>query len=268
MEDDEVQQSMVQQAPIESGDPGVAPQAVIGVIVVAVFTSMLLGRLGRSNLASGLRRWLPLLYTTLWGATLIALTVMYARGLSQMAFAGVFVLFLLGAFASVGWLRSVMAGVAISIEGRIHLGDSIRIGSTSGEVIGFGVRSLRLRAVDGSIHEIPNEKLVVESVTNLSGDGGDSATEFVIAVPAGVDPDRAVQVARDVAILTPLASPRHQPEVFLESGPHLHQFEIRVRGYAFDAAYQDHFRSDVVARIQSEFNGARTPDEVLLPNSV
>jgi len=264
MEDEEIQQSTVAQTDESpTAEPGVASQGVIGVLMLAVLASMLLGRLGRSNLIGGLRRWLPVLYTALWGVTLLGLTVMYARGLSQTAFLGVFVLFLLGAVSSVGWLRSVMAGVAISIEGRINLGDSIRSGDLAGEVIAFGVRSIRLRAVDGSIHEIPNETLVAQPVTNLSGDGGDSATEFVIGVPDGVDPDRAVQVARDVAILTPLASPRHRPEVFLESGPAMQRFEIRVRGYAFDAAFQDHFRSDVVARLQSEFKTNTTSEEVV-----
>jgi hypothetical protein len=31
------------------------------------------------------------------------------------------------------------------------------------------------------------------------------------------------------------------------------RYEVRVRGYAFDAAYQDHYRSDVVSRIQAAF---------------
>lgn len=262
MEDEDVQQSTVEE-PVTSVATGVSPQGVIGLLAFALLASIVLRRLGRSNLASGLRRWLPVLYTALWGGALLSITVMYARGLSQTAFAGVLVLFLLTALASIGWLRSVMAGVAISLEGRINLGDSIRIGGLSGEVMTFGVRSLTLRAVDGSLHEIPNEKLVVESVTNLSGDGGDSATEFVIPVPPNVDPEHAVQVARDVAILTPLASPRHQPEVFLESGAAVQQYEIRVRGYAFDAAYQDHFRSDVVARLQSEFSTQATSEEVV-----
>lgn len=259
MEDEEIQQSAMSQVaePVNPSTPpaaGVAPQAVIFIVLTAVGISLMLSRLARSSFAGDLRRWLPVLYALLWGATLLSLTAIYARGLDNTAFVAVFIVFVVVALSSVGWLRSVMSGVAISLEGRIRIGDTIRIDQTSGEVVGFGVRSLRLRAVDGSIHEIPNEKIVTESVTNLSGTGGDTATELMIPVPPEINPETAVQIARSVAILTPLASPRHQPEVFLEAGgPHGRQFEIRVRGFAFDAAYQDHFRSDVVARIQHEF---------------
>lgn len=232
---------------------GAHARGVIGVVGVAVIVTLLVRRVGRSNLAGDLRRWLPLLYSSVWGIAVLNITLIYARGLSSSWFLAIWLLFVFVGLASVGWLRSVMSGVAITLEGRIKLGDSVRVNDISGEVIEFGVRALRLRAVDGSIHEIPNEKLVTESVTNLSGDGGDSAAELLISIPAGIEPDRALEIARRVAILTPLASPRHRPEVFLESSGIDGRFELRIRGYAFDAAYQDHFKSDVVSRIQSDF---------------
>lgn len=238
---------------------GVHAQGVVAVILAAAAVSLLVRRVGRSRLLGNLRRWLPLFYTSIWALAIVGVTLIYARGLSNTWLLATWLLFLIVVLASVGWLRSVMSGVAISIEGRIKLGDSIRVENVAGEVIGFGVRSMRLRAVDGSIHEIPNDKIVTEVVANLSGDRGDSACELVIAIPDGIDPDAAVDVARRIAILTPLASPRHRPEVFLEARGHEEQrYELRIRGYAFDAAYQDHFRSDVVSRIQSEFSNQAT----------
>lgn len=258
MEDEDGQQSTATTV-AEVGDPngqlsGAHAQGVLATLVVAVLVTLLVRRVARSNSVGDLRRWLPLLYTSVWGVAVIVVTLIYAQGMSNTWFLAIWLVFLVIVFASFGWLRSVMSGVAISLEGRIKLGDSIRINAISGEVIAFGVRALRLRAVDGSVHDIPNERLVTEPVTNLSGDGGDSAAELVIPVPHGINPDIAVEIARRVAILTPLASPRHRPEVFLESsGNDGQRFEVRVRGYAFDAAYQDHFKSDVVSRIQGEF---------------
>ena len=259
MEEDEQLQSTAivsdqptaQEAPATSG---VHAQGVIGVLIAVAVVTLIVRRISRANLAGNLRRWLPVVYTGVWGVAVLAVTLIYARGLSSTWFLAIWLVFLGVAFASVGWLRSVVSGVAISMEGRIKLGDSIRVNSATGEVIGFGVRAMRLRAADGSIHEIPNEKLVTESVTNLSGDGGDAAAELVVPIPAGVDAQAALEIARRIAILTPLASPRHRPEVFLEAGGVDGQrFDIRVRGFAFDAAYRDHFRSDVVSRIQAEF---------------
>lgn len=239
-------------------------EGVFVIVTVAALASLAIRRVGRSRLARNLQRWLGVMYTAVWGAAVLGITLMYVRGLSDNWILATWLLFLGVALASVGWLRSVMSGVAISLEGRLHIGDSVRIGDLSGEVVAFGVRSLRLRAVDGSFHEIPNEKLVTEPVTNLSGEGGDSACELLVPVPDGINADLAVQIARRVAILSPLASPRHRPEVFLESQNLDGRVEIRVRGYAFDAAYQDHFRSDVVARLQAAFRQHLQPQSTRL----
>ena len=255
MEDEEKQQSTVEEPDAAVAEPklsGVHARGVFAVVVLTFLITLVVRRIGRSNLAGELRRWIPLLFASVWGSAALVVTLIYAQGLSSTWFLGIWLLFLVGAFTSVGSLRSVVAGVAISLEGRISLGDAVRISDLSGEVISFGVRSLRLRATDGSIHEIPNERIVTEPVTNLSGDGGDSATELVFGLPEGIDAQSALEVARRIAILSPLASPRHRPEVFLEArGLDGSQFDLRVRGYAFDAAFQDHFRSDVVARLQA-----------------
>ena len=142
-----------------------------------------------------------------------------------------------------------MSGVALAIEGRINEGDAVKVDNIEGEIVAFGLRSIRVRAVDGTLHEIPNVKFVTESVANISGEGGDSACEITLAVPDDLEPARALAIAREVAILTPLASPRHEPEVFLRPPAAPNQpYKVLIRGYAFDQTYQEHFRSDVVAR--------------------
>lgn len=243
-----------EEAVADPSTPNFHLDGLIPVVLAAALVSLLLARISRSRAARRLRRWLPLLYTSIWGAAVIFITWIYARGLSSTWFLAIWLLFLLIALASVGWLRSVMSGVALSMEGRIRIGDSIRFGTVEGEVIAFGMRAMRLRGVDGTIHEIPNEKLVTEAVANLSGEGGDSACELTLTVPPSVDPNEALEIARTVAVLTPLASPRHRPEVFLLPRAREDQrYELRVRGYAFDALYQDHYRSDVTSRMQTVF---------------
>lgn len=253
--EDEVLQSTVEGARVEPISPvpqRVHGEAVVAVVLVALFVSLLVRRVARANLAPHLRRWLPVAFTSVWGVAVIAITVIYARGLPGSWWLVIWLLFIVLAVASIGWLRNALAGIALSLEGRIALGDSVRVDDLTGEVIGFGVRATRLRAVDGAVHEIPNERLVTQPVTNLSGEGGDSATELVLAVPSHVDVDAALELARRIAILSPLASPRHRPEVFLEARSN-GKFDVRIRGFAFDAAFQDHFRSDVVARVQAAF---------------
>lgn len=257
--EDEVLQSTIEDAPALAQAPErVHAEGILAVLLIALFISLLVRRVGKANLAPHLRRWVPVAFTSVWAIAIFAVAVIYARGLPGSWSLVIWLLFIVVTVASIGWLRSVLAGIAVSLEGHIKLGDSIRVGDVTGEVTGFGVRATRLRGVDGAIHEVPNERLVTDFVTNLSGEGGDSATELVFAVPKHVAVDEAVEVARRIAILSPLASPRHRPEVFLEARGN-EKFEVRIRGYAFDAAFQDHFRSDVVSRIQAEFT-ADSPD--------
>lgn len=230
---------------------------VLGIFLIALILTGVARRLGQAAAATTFRRWLPVTYGTIWGVAVISITFVYAKGLSTTWLLLIWLAFIFLFFISVGGLRSVMSGIAMTLEQRLQIGDSIRISDVEGQIIGFGMRSVRVRSVDGTIHEIPNDKFVTEAVANLSGDGGDSACEITVRVPDEIKPEHAVELARRIAILTPLASPRHQPEVFLNTVGELEQkFVVHIRGYAFDQGHQDHYRSDVVARLQEEFHRA------------
>ncbi len=248
-------------APAEHVPPSFHVDGTIAVLLVAMLGSMFLRRIGRSEAAREVRRWLPLLYSGLWTIAILTITWLYVRDMDQPWPLAIWLIFLVMLFASISWLRSIAAGVGLAVEGRMTVGDNIRVDDVEGEIVAFGLRAIRLRAVDGTTHAIPNEKLMTQTVANLTGEGGDSACEVQIPVPIGVDPDRALEMAREIAILTPLASPRHTPEVFLQPHPELERrLNVFIRGYAFDAAYQDHYRSDVISRLQAKFAELAPPN--------
>ena len=161
-------------------------------------------------------------------------------------------------FLNGSWLKSILAGLALTLEHHLEVGDAIRLDGLEGDLVHFGLRSTRLRAVDGTLHDIPHEHLLTQRVANLSGDGSDSACKIGIRVPDGFDLDDVMSKALEVAVLSPLASPRHKPEVFLEAA---HRGDggamIYIRGYAFDPNYQEHFRSDVLKRLNQLFDEAQ-----------
>ncbi len=242
--------SSIEQTPDLSVQPTFSKTGAGWVVLIAILASFFLFRFGKNTKASSIRRWLPVLYTIVWGLAIVSVTSLYARGLDGPWKLVVWLVFLFGILASVGWLRSVMSGVALAVEGRILAGDSIRIGEVEGEVLSFGLRSVSLRGVDGNIHEIPNDQFVSTTVANLSAIGGDSVCDIYLEIPPHLSPGDALELALEVAILTPLASPRHRPEVFLEPVEDHHR-RIRVRGYVFDPEYQEHFQSDVISRFSS-----------------
>ncbi len=220
------------------------------VVLLAVIVTFLLYRFGRHTEAARLKRWMPVFYAAVWGLAVLSITSLYAHGLDGRWKLVVWLVFLFCFFASLGWSRSIMSGVALAVEGRVVAGDSIRIDDVEGEVINFGLRSVSIRGIDGNIHEVPNNKFVSSTVVNLSAMGGDSVCDIYLEVPDSMKPSEALILAREVAILTPLASPRHRPEVFLEPTQNKHR-RIRVRGYVFDPEYQEHFQSDVISRFSS-----------------
>lgn len=232
---------------------------IILLFLGASITSLLLRRAAGLRASSRVRRWIPLLHVSVWTTVVVGAMFTYASDLPDywLVVLGLFV-FLVG-LSSVGWLRSVAAGITLAAEGRLRVGDNIRISGVVGEIASFGFRGVRVRAVDGALHEIPNEIFMTSPVATVSGDGGDSACEITMKIPPSVEPNRALEIARNVAILTPLASPRHRPEVFLRATDERDEtFEITIRGFAFDPTHQDHYRSDVIARFHDGFRRERS----------
>lgn len=246
----------------ESFSAGSPPYGILPVWVVIILSSFVIYRFGKLRVAERVKRWLPMGHVFLWGVGVVLSSVLLVRtGSLSWILCGATV-FLSLIFLNGSWLKSILAGVALTLEHHLEVGDAIRLDGLEGDLVHFGLRSTRLRAVDGTLHDIPHEHLLTQRVANLSGDGSDSACKIGVRVPEGFDLDDVMSKALEVAVLSPLASPRHKPEVFLEAA---HRGEsggrggstIYIRGYAFDPNYQEHFKSDVLKRLDQIFDEAR-----------
>jgi small-conductance mechanosensitive channel len=223
---------------------------VLGLLVAAVAISWGLGRLMKLTGLRRARKWLALARVVLWSFVILNLifAVCFALSTHYWLPLGVLTVAMLG-LAALPWLRNVTAGLAVAFEAQFEVGDPVEHGGVGGEITHFGARAVTLRADDGTLHQVPNQSFAEDSVTRIESEG-DAACEITVTLPAGVSPERAMRLAQQAAFLTPLASPRHRPEVFLDMDPHAHDgIELRIRGFAFDPAWRESFRSDVVARI-------------------
>ena len=218
-------------------------------LVLAGLASWGLGRIAKLPGLRHLRRWFELARVIIWASITLEVAFTISRMVTDNWLLVGLLLLALVAMAGFDWLRNISAGLALAFERRFEVGDVVRYQDVEGELTEMGIRAVTLRAADGTFHQIPNVNFTSASVTNLQAEG-EAACEIVVSVPAGVSPQRAAKLAREAAFLTPLASPRHRPEAFLDVGdPASTNVELRVRGFAFDPAHREHYRSDVVARI-------------------
>jgi small-conductance mechanosensitive channel len=71
-------------------------------------------------------------------------------------------------FASQTSMSNVISGLFMLGEGTIAVGDVIKVGNTTGEVIGIDWLSVKLRTPDNMYVRLPNETIIKSEMTNLS----------------------------------------------------------------------------------------------------
>jgi small-conductance mechanosensitive channel len=144
-----------------------------------------------------LRTLLPLLRTTL------LITILIVAGMMMLSEIGVDIGPLLAGAGIVGvaigfgsqtLVRDVITGVFLLLENAMQVGDTVTVSGLSGTVENLSVRTIRLRAGDGSVHIIPFSS--VTSVTNVNRGLGNAAVNVCVA--AGEDTDRVSDVLKEI----------------------------------------------------------------------
>ena len=136
-----------------------------------------------------LRTLLPLLRTLLLGAILIVTVLMV---LSQIGvniaplLAGAGILGVAIGFGSQKLVQDLITGIFLLLENAMQVGDWVTVSGLSGTVENLSVRTIRLRAADGSVHIIPFS--AVTSVTNTNRGLGNASVS--VTVPFSEDTDR------------------------------------------------------------------------------
>ena len=71
-------------------------------------------------------------------------------------------------FASQTSVSNIISGLFIILERSIEVGDVIKVGSTTGEVIAIDLLSTKLRTFDNLLVRIPNETMIKAEITTLT----------------------------------------------------------------------------------------------------
>lgn len=105
-----------------------------------------------------------------WGI----LALFFASALNQLGFSLSVILGAAGVlsvalgFASQTSASNIISGLFLIGEKPFQLGDTIKVGTTTGEVLSIDLLSVKLRTFDNLFVRIPNESLIKSEVTNLT----------------------------------------------------------------------------------------------------
>ncbi len=145
-----------------------------------------------------LRTLLPMLRTTLLVTicTIAGLMVLSEIGLNiAPLLAGAGVVGLAIGFGSQKLVQDIITGLFLLLENAMQVGDVVSLGGMSGTVEALSIRTIRLRALDGSVHIVPFS--AVTTVTNQTRDFGYAVVDVSISLTE--DPDRIADLVRAAA---------------------------------------------------------------------
>ena len=94
-----------------------------------------------------------------------------------------------------GFLSDVVNGFFILLENQYDVGDSIEIGTVSGNVSSVGIRTTQIRGFDGTLYFIPNRNITI--VSNKSR--GDMRTQIDIPIYAHTDLEKMTDIIKTVS---------------------------------------------------------------------
>jgi small-conductance mechanosensitive channel len=146
-----------------------------------------------------LRTFLPMLRTALLSIilTVVALTALSELGVSiAPLLAGAGIVGIAIGFGSQKLVQDVITGLFLLLENAMQVGDTVTVSGLSGVVENLSIRTIRLRAGDGSIHIVPFSS--VTSVTNTNRGIGNAAISVNVAYKE--DTDRVGAVLKEIAV--------------------------------------------------------------------
>jgi small-conductance mechanosensitive channel len=157
-----------------------------------------LTREGKYMRTARLRTFLPMLRTTLLCVilTVVALTALSELGVNiAPLLAGAGIIGIAIGFGSQKLVQDLITGLFLLLENAMQVGDFVTVSGLSGVVENLSIRTIRLRASDGSIHIIPFSS--VTSVTNTNRGIGNAAISVSVAYKE--DTDRVGAVLKEIA---------------------------------------------------------------------
>ncbi|MGK7910686.1 MAG: mechanosensitive ion channel domain-containing protein [Synechococcus sp.] len=183
---------------------------------------------------------LILLLVTLY---LVSLWINFASA-NVLALGGTVAVALGFAFKDVA--SSIVAGVLALYESSYRLGDRIQIGDSYGEVVGFGLRSVRLQTPDDNLVTIPHNVVWSDAISNSNA----GALEAQVVTDFYIDCEADVKAAVRILYLAAYTSKYTQLKlpivvIVVEKPWYTH---LKLKSYPMDARDEFVYKTDLLVR--------------------
>jgi small-conductance mechanosensitive channel len=161
-----------------------------------------LARLARENRfarAARLRTFMPMLRTSLLAVILsvVALTALSELGVNiAPLLAGAGIVGIAIGFGSQKLVQDLITGLFLLLENAMQVGDTVTVSGLTGVVENLSIRTIRLRAGDGSVHIVPFSS--VTSVTNTTRGIGNATIS--VGVDYNEDVDHVGEVLKEIVV--------------------------------------------------------------------
>lgn len=158
-------------------------------------------------------------------------------------------------FAATGSIGNLLSGLVLMSMRPYNVDDRVEISGIIGDVAAIGVMFTTLKDLDGKLHEIPNNNVLMGTITNYTRSVEEGGLAVVIDVSLGYDinPRTARALMKRAALTSPGVIKDITPRVivrrFLDSS-----VEYRLRAYIDNPSNMLHIRSSVMESMLYAFH--------------
>ncbi|WP_414578725.1 mechanosensitive ion channel family protein [Anabaena sp. CCY 9402-a] len=154
-------------------------------------------------------------------------------------------------FAFKDYVSSIIAGVVALFEAPYRVGDRIQIEDHYGEVIGYGLRGIRLQTPDDNTVTIPHNKTWTEAVSNANSGQLEAqvATDFYF--DHNVDVEQVIRILYQAAYSSKYTQLNLPIVVVMQE--QIWGTQFKLRSYPMDARDEFVYKTDLIRRSKQAF---------------
>jgi small-conductance mechanosensitive channel len=158
-------------------------------------------------------------------------------------------------FAFKDLASSVVAGLIVIFDRPFRVGDRVGFQDYYGDIVGIGLRSVRLNTLTDDLVTIPNNLFLTEAVASGNAGALDMQVNCHFHVSLEADLERVRELIREVVVTSRFVY-LEKPVVVLveevEVGRQL-VYRLTAKAYVIDVGYQKDFETDLTLRAARAF---------------